>query len=769
MIQIPEEVKQILKDGIAYKNFRVKFPNGEHEDITNDNIISESVNLTESVCSQDTLKFGLCEASTLQFETFDVDNIKGKIIDCQLEVDCNNVDYFTQVAIDNYGNNINLGIKADSTVKVRGMAEYPVGNNSQTTAYINLYDVDITAGEVTLYEDISDADIAEGGIDNPDWLYIEEPDRGYTIQLMADDTVLLETTKDVPFVRGTITSQQLNGVKRTYLRLKYKIKNNMVGNTTFTYVYSTTLRPYPRSVNMQLYLHDGMYAIPYGRFKVYSCARNHDDMQRRRVEAYGMFEQAFSNNPAYSILKDVLTGKRWAKPTPIYVPLEALRDAFFIDAKGMETIQPTLEQRAYTQIQLGEEDIVMRVYMATYYIQFDNEWYNNDAASLHIANVNISNVEKQLEADNLARRNLYEKLIEELNKGHPPSAQEQQEYREQISSYGDIEPYYKIHPKNNLYTYNMPQGAGNIEKFKLKKDYSGIFCGYSETTTVNGHDYSCNVEYTISHAYKVEIWDTYDNIKHAEVNIPTLLKVEANRYGYITHNGIHSKYENGNMTQYGENEPILSIAREKTIEETYMATNRRTSYYHGEDDLFEPQTIATAVLELYGMLGMQNKTSQGYSKFTTVDIGAADVIETFANSEYSQAWYDDVETKAFSGITCTYHNTSDEEVTETYPIVSDEVVSQNPDMYQIYDISNNPIIAKMKFEQSQIQAIMSNIANHIANIHYMPADIDAIGLPYLETGDKIHIDTDEGGFDTIILRRTLSGIQSLEDNIESNG
>ena len=84
MISIPEEIKALLKQeqNFISKNLRIHFPNGEHEDITNDNLISESFSFTESICSQDTLKFGLCEASMVEFETIGVGNIKG----CEIEV-----------------------------------------------------------------------------------------------------------------------------------------------------------------------------------------------------------------------------------------------------------------------------------------------------------------------------------------------------------------------------------------------------------------------------------------------------------------------------------------------------------------------------------------------------------------------------------------------------------------------------------------------------------------------------------------------------------
>lgn len=85
MLNIPAEIQTLIKtDGIK-KNFRVHFPDGERADITNENIVSESVSFTESVCSNDTFRFGTAEASEIQFEMVGIENIIGKTIECSME------------------------------------------------------------------------------------------------------------------------------------------------------------------------------------------------------------------------------------------------------------------------------------------------------------------------------------------------------------------------------------------------------------------------------------------------------------------------------------------------------------------------------------------------------------------------------------------------------------------------------------------------------------------------------------------------------------
>lgn len=87
MLTIPESVKALYKTDGVRKNFRAHFPGGELPDITNANIIRESLHFTESLCSQNNFRFGLAEASVLEFETVGVGNMYGMTINASIEID----------------------------------------------------------------------------------------------------------------------------------------------------------------------------------------------------------------------------------------------------------------------------------------------------------------------------------------------------------------------------------------------------------------------------------------------------------------------------------------------------------------------------------------------------------------------------------------------------------------------------------------------------------------------------------------------------------
>lgn len=87
MLEIPEKIKEKLNENYSHKNIRIHFPNGEREDITNENIIYESFRMKESMCSRKKWKLGLCEAKSIQFECFGVEDIKGCEIEAGIEID----------------------------------------------------------------------------------------------------------------------------------------------------------------------------------------------------------------------------------------------------------------------------------------------------------------------------------------------------------------------------------------------------------------------------------------------------------------------------------------------------------------------------------------------------------------------------------------------------------------------------------------------------------------------------------------------------------
>lgn len=89
MIDVPVRVREALKSGAYLNNYRVVVldENGDEDfTIDNNNLVEESVKLDERMCSTDTLKFGLCEGTSIEFQYFDYPNITKRKIKLYIDV-----------------------------------------------------------------------------------------------------------------------------------------------------------------------------------------------------------------------------------------------------------------------------------------------------------------------------------------------------------------------------------------------------------------------------------------------------------------------------------------------------------------------------------------------------------------------------------------------------------------------------------------------------------------------------------------------------------
>lgn len=118
MIRVHSYIQPLLAKYGVRRNFRVIFPNGERADLIGKDIIQESVELTESACSETVFRFGCCERSMITFEAMGVENIQGCKIKCGLEIDTSSLSAnqlsFVQSAIANHYDDGELVLEADS-------------------------------------------------------------------------------------------------------------------------------------------------------------------------------------------------------------------------------------------------------------------------------------------------------------------------------------------------------------------------------------------------------------------------------------------------------------------------------------------------------------------------------------------------------------------------------------------------------------------------------------------------------------------------------
>ncbi len=88
---------------------------------------------------------------------------------------------------------------------------------------------------------------------------------------------------------------------------------------------------------------------------------------------------------------------------------------------------------------------------------------------------------------------------------------------------------------------------------------------------------------------------------------------------------------------------------------------------------------------------------------------------------------------------------------------------------------DNPYIIQGNFlvygkSSAELTTIATNVFNIISNITYVPVRLQCRGLPYIEPGDCVEIEMQDGSYiKTLVLSRSLSGVQSLTDDITASG
>ena len=85
----------------------------------------------------------------------------------------------------------------------------------------------------------------------------------------------------------------------------------------------------------------------------------------------------------------------------------------------------------------------------------------------------------------------------------------------------------------------------------------------------------------------------------------------------------------------------------------------------------------------------------------------------------------------------------------------------------IFTLKDNPLIYdKTTAELSQV---VTNLYNTIQGLWYTPADVSCMGLPYVECGDFILLRARRSIIRAYVLKRELTGIQTLKDHFTAKG
>ena len=132
---------------------------------------------------------------------------------------------------------------------------------------------------------------------------------------------------------------------------------------------------------------------------------------------------------------------------------------------------------------------------------------------------------------------------------------------------------------------------------------------------------------------------------------------------------------------------------------------------------------------------------------------------------YSKLWADENNVRSFRFLYITYKGIETDPQTGTQTEV-EKVYQQvvNNDGTDDYVISNNWLFKNLVWSDEDIEHYALEMQDKLWNITWFPFELWCAGLPYIETGDEVEINLDEQAYTSYVLRRSLNGIQNLQDD-----
>lgn len=718
MLNIPEEVKRLLKQDSVRKNFRVHFPNGEYDDITNGNLVAESVVLTESLCSEQNIKFGLCEASQLEFETIGVGNIKGCEIEAFIEVDISNTEisqYIDGGENFKYWNNAISFLKSMSAWGRDVDKIYIVTPNTATFIATNVLAGDryMSSGYVpstALQSDgqawgtttqLSDygfvqsnivADVSGGNTSgftittNGEGILIGQ--NGYR---MNDDTGWTMSYFMILSLGNSMASELLKDKNAEELSKLTNI-DNYIKNPTVTWNDGATA-----------------FQIPYGTFIVDSSKRQ-NDMYKRKIIA---LSKKISSSIELSPIEKAK--EKYEMSTDSNYTVDLLK-TLYSNVNGINSSMYTEVER---EVETGKISLIQSSLIERYNVTVCEGGY--------IPIVSGGEDEQKLFKVTLNKVINYNEVVQDIKNTMGS-----------LESWCDV--FYALTSYNSKTMFSLnetryiPNSQGNfiypyIPNVDSDFEYGKIFIPLKikvyerdktdATYEVLLHEWTIATSYSVSELTPIGLFDDKTislerkQISDSRYAVSSYLDINQLLQGWVEIQGkfIHE-------SRYGALEFINII---------------ENSGLYPRDDLYPSDSL--------------------YPK-------EANVIAD--RSLYSDLYYEEYTVKKYGKIIVPFKNDKGEK--------EDFIYRFNYDNENVYDMSNNYIFNNLVFAKDEIKTILNNyFIPNIEKITYVPADITMKGLPYIEAGDIINVITQDSGFETIVWQRVLKGIQALTDDITATG
>lgn len=184
-----------------------------------------------------------------------------------------------------------------------------------------------------------------------------------------------------------------------------------------------------------------------------------------------------------------------------------------------------------------------------------------------------------------------------------------------------------------------------------------------------------------------------------------------------------------------------------------------TMQMYNQNAEFDFLPLIQGTLEINARFAKSNRKAKGLV-FMRLDNSTPTMV---VPGNYSEAWWDEYDVEPIGTVLVTYHNEAGEEIAAT-------IVVGNGG--STYDMSANEAINRIaNGNYSAIKSLIrAEFLPHIADVAFTPAELTMQGWPWLEAGDALEIEAEDGTLvDTYALRVEMSGIQNLQSVITATG
>ena len=721
MLNIPERIKDLFKADRSHKYFRARFINGEYPAITNSDVVKESVKFTESICSQDTFRFGLAEESVLEFETVGRGNMYGMYIEASIEIDASELHPAELDAIE--AGTWDGTLKRSVDIFDDSLADWKDGyriNEDGIEVRHGRYKYSqhyfaITADENYIFNETRDDDR------NSFPLCAAFYDESYNFVELVEITTTAEEHSILWYSQGTVRVP----LNAAYFRII----------TTETHV-----------VGERVMLEHTTFSIPYGIFRIKSCPRNHGAMTHRQVTAY-------TETTLQPTLK-FPTKTPWPRIYADIATISAAATGTGLTLYGTRT--PTAQSETVIELFNSAKK--------RYRITVDG-LYGADISEAGQTNAAFFKADMpdydQIAYDGIGVAIAAGITSAGLNLNYDSSGKKR--YKNNEAALRDMYPY--LFSPAVKYGFNKKSGGAyyrcfyqNIEHGTLTPvvyqptaddntppaDGGAFYVSTSSYFALNGKAFFlCDPGSTPT----VTVYN--DNTQVAQFTISADGMLTAPPSVYL--------YDIDQLTGYAVQVDSFDRKKKRYFVDTHPTNAVSKAIYsylqYGEIDLL---TLCESAFEVRARFGKQDR--KGHTEELQLDTSNPISIQP---GDYSDCWWDEYDISPIGSVIIGSEKGIAADNVEQIEIGTGE---------SLYDMGENAVLNSMTDKAAKIALIESSFAPDAAVAGFTPAELTMQGWPWMEAGDALEIEAEDGTtIETFALRVELRGIQNLTATITAQG